>query len=268
MPFTLGKVLGLLAYPSTLILVALVVGLAASFLPDRLALPRALGRALLCLAVVAYAVIGLTPAWRWIAEPLETRFPPLAADAPAPEGIVLIGGMIDGATEPATGQAKALMGIEALETTIRLARRHPGIPIVFSGTGSIEADGVDLSEAATMARAVAAAGIDAGRFVLERRARTTWENAVFSHRMIEPRPGARWLLVTPAWHMPRSIGAFRAAGWDGIVAAPSLGETVRRAGPTASPGRRLHLFDVAAREWSGLLAYRLLGRSSALYPAP
>lgn len=268
MPFTLGKILGFLAYPSTIILLALTAGVAASVLPDRFTVSRALGRVALLLAVVAYAVIGLTPTWRRIAEPLETRFPPLAADAPAPEGIVLIGGMIDGATEPETGQAKALMGIEALETTIRLARRHPAIPIVFSGTGSIEANGADLSEAATMARAAAAAGIDPGRFVLERRARTTWENAVFSHRMIEPRPGARWLLVTPAWHMPRSIGAFRAAGWDGIVAAPSLGETARRAGPTASPGRRLHLFDVAAREWSGLLAYRLLGRSSALYPAP
>lgn len=268
MPFAIGKLLGYLAYPSTMLIVALLLGVAASFLPAERRPWRTIGRVLLVAAVLADAVVGFTPSWVVLMRPLETRFPALADDAPEPAGIILIGGMIDGSTEATVGRPKMLMGIEAIDLTIALARRHPHVPIVFSGTGTIEADGADYTEAATMARAVAAAGIDAGRFVYERRARTTWENAVFSHGMIEPRAGARWLLVTPAWHMPRSIAAFRAAGWDGIVAAPSIGETARTGGGNAPPSERLRLFDVAVREWTGLVAYRVLGRSTSVFPAP
>ncbi|NLH83647.1 MAG: YdcF family protein, partial [Phyllobacteriaceae bacterium] len=203
-----------------------------------------------------------------LAQPLETRFPPLPDDAPAPAGIVFIGGVVDGATEPATGRPKFGLGAEAIDETIRLARRWPDVPVVLSGTGSISADGTDLSEAGTMARLLVAAGIRSDRLILERRSRTTRENATLSHEMVRPAPGARWLLVTPAWHMPRSIGAFRGAGWDGIVAAPSLGEHLDPSNVNEPPSERLRLVDVMSREWLGLVAYRLLGRSPSLFPAP
>lgn len=269
MLFRLGKFLGWLAFPSTLILVALGFGLVVLALaPVARCGWRRAGWAALVGATALYAVAALTPLALWLATPLETRFPPLAPDAPAPAGIVLIGGVVDGATEPATGQPKFELGAEAIDETIRLARRYPEVPILLSGTGSIEADGTDLSEAGTMARLLRAAGIGADRLILERRSRTTRENATLSFEMVRPAPGARWLLVTPAWHMPRSIGAFRGAGWTGIVAAPSLGEHLRPNNANEPPSERLRLFDTMSREWLGLLAYRLLGRSPDVFPGP
>lgn len=268
MAFKIGKILGFLAFPSSVLLVGLVLACLALLLPAGFRRLRAAGTGLLVATTAAYALFGFTSFWLLLAAPLETRFPDLPADAPAPAGIVLIGGVVDGSTEPATGQAKYGMGSEAIDETLRLARRWPEVPIVLSGTGSISLDGTDLSEAGTMARLLIAAGIAPDRLILERRSRTTWENATLSHEMVRPAPGARWLLVTPAWHMPRSIGAFRAAGWDGIVAAPSLGERLRPFSVNASAAESLRLVDIMSREWFGLVAYRLLGRSPAVFPAP
>jgi uncharacterized SAM-binding protein YcdF (DUF218 family) len=268
MGFKFGKLLGFLAFPSTMVFALLVIGCLGLLLAGARPRLRRAAVALVVTATVVYGLLGGTNLWLALARPLEERFPDLAADAPPPAGIVFIGGVVDGSTEPLAGRPKLGMGAEAIDETLRLARRYPDVPIVLSGTGSFSVEGADLSEAATMARLLIAAGIPSDRLILERRSRTTWENARLSYEMVWPAPGARWLLVTPAWHMPRSIGAFRAAGWTGIVAAPSLGERLRPPSLNASPADALRLFDVMSREWLGLVAYRLLGRSTALFPAP
>ena len=58
-----------------------------------------------------------------------------------------------------------------------------------------------------------ALGIAHDRITAEEQSRNTIENAVFSRLLADPKPGERWLLVTSAFHMPRAIAAFRAAGF-------------------------------------------------------
>jgi uncharacterized SAM-binding protein YcdF (DUF218 family) len=188
----------------------------------------------------------------------------------APAGIVVLGGGTDGWMEEIHGKPKFLEGAEAIVEAARLAKRWPGVPIVLTGSGSgdIGEDGTDYTEAGSMARLLREYGVDEGRLILERRARTTWENASLSRDMVRPEPGARWVLVTQAWHMPRSIGAFRAAGWSGIVAHPAAWETGARPRLRPGFGEGLVLLDLGVKEVLGLIGYRAVGRSSALIPAP
>jgi len=51
-------------------------------------------------------------------------------------------------------------------------------------------------------------GIPKNRLVLERLSRNTLENAEFSKAVAAPKSGERWLLLTSAYHMPRSVGIF------------------------------------------------------------
>jgi uncharacterized SAM-binding protein YcdF (DUF218 family) len=69
-------------------------------------------------------------------------------------------------------------------------------------------------------------------------------------------------------HMPRSMGCFRHVGWD-MVAYPVNYRTGRTLTPDLLQlGGNLAQIDGAMREWVGLVAYRLLGRTDALLPSP
>ena len=110
-------------------------------------------------------------------------------------------------------------------------------------------------------------GIPRERVTLEGKSRNTAENAVFSKALANPKPGERWLLVTSAQHMPRSIGCFRQAGFI-VEAYPTAWRARKRVRlyPSDVLSSGLVRLDSATHEWLGLIAYWLTGRTSELLP--
>lgn len=157
---------------------------------------------------------------------LERRFPPkpLSQESRV-DGVVVLGG-----------------GLQRAQHAAALALRYPQARVILSGPSR--------REEALLQRVPDLAG----RLVVDRHARTTHENAVFSRNIAAPRPGERWLLVTSAVHMPRAIGAFRGAGFD-VEPQP-----VRSANGARSAASLAH-------ELLGLVYYRVLGRIPAFLPA-
>jgi uncharacterized SAM-binding protein YcdF (DUF218 family) len=113
-------------------------------------------------------------------------------------------------------------------------------------------------------------GIARNRIVAEDKSRNTVENALFSKAIAQPKPGDRWLLVTSAYHMPRSVGVFRKAGFP--VEPYPVDWRVRGTSDIWAPFQTvsdgLRRTDTAVREWIGLVVYWLTGRSSELFPGP
>ena len=112
--------------------------------------------------------------------------------------------------------------------------------------------------------------VDRGQVVYEENSRNTYENAHFTRELVQPKPGEKWLLVTSAAHMPRSVGLFRKAGFEVIpypVAFKSTGKEgqwyVPRSAATA-----LGNMEAAVHEYVGLWVYHLTGRIDNLFPAP
>jgi uncharacterized SAM-binding protein YcdF (DUF218 family) len=158
---------------------------------------------------------------------------------------------------------------ERMTAIAELARRFPDARIVFSGgSGRIIYDGI--SEASLAARLFESFGIAKERIALEDRSRDTDENGRFTKELVQPKPGERWLLVTSAHHMPRAVGVFRAAGFP-VEAFPVDYRTrgaIDLLRPFSTLGDGLRRTDTAMREWVGLLMYRMVGRTDALFPAP
>jgi uncharacterized SAM-binding protein YcdF (DUF218 family) len=218
-------------------------------------------------------IAGLSPLGNALMLPLENRFPAwdssLDASRGAPAGIVVLGGAIGPEIAAARGMPDLNEAAERITATAELARKYPSARIIYSGgnarlvlTGAIEADyAITLLEGLGVARS---------RIEAEGKSRNTIENADFSKALAAPKPGERWLLVTSAFHMPRAIGVFRHAGFA-VEAYPVDWRTrgsIDLVIPFDSLTAGLRRTDTAMREWMGLVAYRLTGRSSVLFPGP
>lgn len=265
--FVLSKVAWFFLAPSNLMLVAVVLGLVLTAWKRA----RRLGLRLAWAGAAAMLAFGFSPASTWLLHALETRFPLYAADAARPvDGIVLLGGAIQQEPTLALGQPVVNEAGDRLLAAAALARTYPDVPIVLSGGSASLVGATAHTEARGMAQVLEALGVSPERLVLEERSKNTWQNAVYSREVAEPQPGETWLLVTSAWHMPRSMGVFRQAGFP-VVPYPVDYRTMRsddltRGFATQSDG--LRRLDVAMREVIGLVAYRLTGRTDALFPAP
>jgi len=262
--FALSKILGFFTTPSNAI--AVVCGVGALLLLLR---RQRAGSLVLTFGILLLLVFGYSPAGNVLMLTLTERFPAWQSDGRDPDGIIVLGGAIDQEASAARGMVEMNGANERMSSTVELAKRFPKARIVFSGgSGNLIERG--LPEAPIAGDWLQRFDVAADRITLESGSRTTDENAVFTRRILMPKPGERWLLVTSAFHMPRSIGAFRAAGFD-VEAYPVDWRTRgwRDAGmPFDALASGLARTDTAIHEWTGLVSYWLSGRSSALYPGP
>jgi uncharacterized SAM-binding protein YcdF (DUF218 family) len=257
-----SKIFWILAQPSNLLLLFVVGGALALSLGQ-----RRLAAWLLYPAALAFLIIGLLPVGQWLMLPLENRFPALAEPPDDIDGIIVLGGAVDLTVAEGRDQIAFQDNVERNIALIELAERYPAAKLVFTG-GRDEILGTEVSEADVVRAFAARHGLD-GRVIFEDRSRNTHENAVLSKVLAGPEAGERWLLVTSAAHMPRSVGVFRQAGWP-VIAYPVDFRTSDEVGFLQVPdaARRWAEFDQAIKSWVGLVAYWLTGRTSALFPAP
>jgi uncharacterized SAM-binding protein YcdF (DUF218 family) len=261
--FLLSKTLGVLLLPTNFLI---SIGLAgALLLATRYA---SLGRKLLVTAMVLLAICAWSPLGKLLVYQLEARFPPWDAEG-APDGIVVLGGPIDADLSAAHGGAVVSSAGDRIVAAAVLAHRYPNARVMYSG-GSANLVSTDAKEADYAAQLFEGLGISKARLLMERQARNTHENAEFSKAMAAPKPGERWLLVTSAFHMPRSVGLFRKAGFN-VEPYPvdwriSRGADVLTLSTVAGDG--FMRVDLAVREWMGLIAYWATGKIDDLLPGP
>ena len=261
--FPASKVIFFLITPSNLFILATLLG--GLLVVARW---RRTGAGLVLLGALGLALGGLSPLSTLVMLPLENRFAEPSGDAPAPAGIIVLGGGVETGLSAVRRQ---FVGNDADERQIfmmELARRYPQVRLVFTGgNASLRGDG--LSEADVISRHADSLGLPRSRLILENRSRNTHENATFTAALVQPKPEERWLLVTSAWHMPRAVGCFRQAGFT-VEPYPvdyrTAGWKGLRFGGFASEG--LLILDLAVKEWIGLVAYRLAGYTDAWLPGP
>lgn len=253
----LSKLLHLLAQP----LNAVVVLLLLSLLMGQ-GKPRA-ARRLLLGGLVLLVLSGVTTIPDALLHQLERQSPEVkrATDLSGYTGIVVLGGALEsGRVSAQVEQSLLNAGAERMTAAVALWRRAPHLRVVFTG-GEGELFGTGPSEAQRAERFFTDMGLPASALTLEAASQNTYENAVFTRALPGINPSERWLLVTSAWHMPRSLAVFRTAGWN-VTPYPVDFRTT----PALSPLTNYSLRDGADRwelllhELIGLVAYRLTGR--------
>jgi uncharacterized SAM-binding protein YcdF (DUF218 family) len=220
------------------------------------------------LTVGAAVAIAILPVGAWLLAPLEDRFPRLNEPPQQIDGIIVLGGAINLRRAADRGGVPLGGFAERITAFVELAQQYPDAKLIYTGGSGLLLDQVHR-EADYAAQLLDTLGVAPGRVVYERESRNTYENAVYSVAAMRPQPGEVWLLVTSAFHMPRSVGVFRRAGWP-VTPYPVAYNT----GPDDTLrldfnfARGLGWTSVALHEWIGLTAYRWLGWTDTLFPGP
>ncbi len=130
-------------------------------------------------------------------------------------GIIVLGGMFDGHLSKERGQIAANDNIERMICFTDLAKKYPGARKVFSG-GSGDINYPDDKESAVAEAYLKEYNLDNDSVFYDMDSRNTYENAVFSKELVNPAAGQNWILITSAFHMPRSVGIFEKQDWKVI----------------------------------------------------
>ena len=262
MTFIFGKLVWVLLQPGNLLLLCLVAGVFLLLRGHRL------GRILIILPALAFLLLAVAPIGPAMLLVLEQRFPrpPMLPDRI--DGILVLGGAVDPRISLSFGETVFNSSVARVLAGVALARHHPEAKLALvSGEG--EFFPVGFAESRATSGFVVEEGIPAARIILEERSRSTHENAVFAKELIRPGPAETWVLVTSAYHMPRAVASFRAVDWP-VIPYPVDFRVDPRTGLRANFNLAdgLDTATLAGKEWAGLVAYRLLGWTGELFPAP
>jgi uncharacterized SAM-binding protein YcdF (DUF218 family) len=192
---------------------------------------------------------------------LEVQYPLSAAqDSPSAEAIVVLGGFTQPPLPPRPN-IDVDEGFDRLLHGLRLWRAGKAPLLVFSGGNIPYLTGSSMTEAASLCSLALEYGVDPRAILLEEESRNTYENALYTGRLLRERGLNRVLLVTSAAHMPRAVAVFRKQGLE-VLPAPTDLQVVTRSfnlfqlmpGPAA-----LAYSNAAIKEQVGMWIYWLRG---------
>ena len=206
-------------------------------------------------ALLLYAA-SVAPVSEWLLRELEYRVPP-AAVIGTDVIVVLGGGTMKDVPTPAgwSGQLHDAAGQRLLAAYA--LHRQTGLPLLVSG-GEVFAE--YGREAVIMRDILVSFGVSPAKIILEDRSLNTTENAQLTAPILLQRGLRHPLLVTSAFHMPRSVTEFQRAGIS-VAPYPAGFYTSRRYHGTlldvVPSGSALRGTSSALKEYLGLAALAL-----------
>ena len=229
-------------------------------------IPRRYKISLGIITVLLY-FLSIQPVADFLLRPLEDAYPPLLSgdlnqSKDSWEGleaiVILGGGTIQNSPEARDG--RDTLASDAMKRAVYAFDLRDYFPVPYVFSGGIVFDYNQESEAATAGRFFVSLGLPYERLMLEAKSRNTWENARETAKLGIKRA----ILVTSAYHMPRSVFCFERNG-IAVIPAPTDYKCAR--------GKKTDFFSFmpsmgslgktyqALHEYIGLLSYRILYRS-------
>ncbi|RKX75741.1 MAG: YdcF family protein [Spirochaetes bacterium] len=256
--FLLSKILQILVLPPGIIIVALILAFLFLFKKKYL-----VTKFLLFFSLISLYSLSLEPISDLIIKPLEDLHPPLdrenfslyLEDRIQPEYIVVLGG---GTVESSPEEGgSGTLNTTSLKRLIYgyLLFKETKLPIILAGGRVIEKE-IYEPEAEVALRTLLEMGVPENKIGIEAESRNTWENAEHVKERFSPE---KIILVTSAYHMPRSVYSFRQNGMD-CIPAPTDYKTNRAVYNFLSffpDMEELKDSYSAIREFFGLLYYRI-----------
>ena len=259
--FWLSKLIWYLIAPLNLILIVLVVVWICQLLKF-----KKVAGILFSYVIISLIFLSLFPVGNWLLEPLEDRYTSSPMLPGKIEGIIVLGGSIDPGLSHYWGQVETGGAIERELTFLHLAKKYPEAKLIYTG-GSSSLVHHEFKEADEAEKFFEYLDFDTSRIMFDRDARNTYENARLTIDKFNPEMKLPWVLITSAYHMPRSMGTFCALGWK-VIPYPVDHRTQNNSLTSVEFNLTGHMLDInlAIHEWLGLYVYYLTGKTTTIFP--
>ncbi|MDG6774737.1 YdcF family protein [Thiomicrorhabdus sp. ZW0627] len=262
--FLFSKIAWAFLSPGNLFVIALILG--TLYLINNHV--RAAKKILVPTALISFFTMAY-PVGDFLMNPLESRFSKPESMPKDIDGIIILGGGEDLKRSLSWNVAELGLGGDRYIAAAKLAAQYPKAPVIFTGgSGSVQLQDTKDDEGSIAKQILTTIGIDEKRLVIESSSRNTYENFLYTQPKL-PKPDGTYLLVTSAFHMPRSVGIARQLGIN-VIPYP----VDYRSNSSDLRQWDFDLFDhlkalePAVKEWIGLTVYYWTDKTSEWYPSP
>lgn len=210
--FFFKKFITPLFYPFSIIILLLLTGMAMLWFTRK----QKAGKIIVTSAACLLVILGYDYVPDLLLAPLENRYPPFSLEKnhnpipPVKWIVVLGGGYVNDRAIPVTDQVSSST-LKRIAEGIRIHKSMPGSRIVLSGGPVYYSE----PEANIMFKVTTIMGIDEKNIIMESLSKDTAEQALNIKRLLGR---DRFVLVTSAYHMPRSIRTFNSYDLSPIAA--------------------------------------------------
>ena len=181
------------------------------------------------------------------------------------DGILILGGATDALMFKEYGQISLNGSAERLVESVDIIRKHQNAKVIFSG-GSGVLNRPDLGHSDVAKFFYKKMGLDTNRLIFENSSRNTYENILFSKKIIIPKKNEKWLLITSASHMKRAQLVAEKNNWNFIPYAVDFKNLKNfKFIFNLNLLSNINSFQQGSHEWLGLVSYYLMGRTSKIF---
>ncbi len=250
--FVASKILVWLIYPLSLGILLLGFGYLAGLLRR-----KALFHVLFLLGTATLYLCSIQPVADFLLKPLERKYLPANISTLKADAIVVLGGDLRKEIFPRNNIE--VDGNRVLKA-VRLFKQKAA-PIIIMTGGSGDLFDPHFKEAELMKELAVELSVPGGKVLSETQSRNTRENAIYTKQILDQIKAKRIILVTSAYHLPRSVALLKKIGVDTVPVASDFYATDENYDPFSFIPRPLALLhsSFAIKEYVGIFVYWLRG---------
>ena len=253
--YLFSKLIWVVLNPLNLLLIILIIGFFFKTINMKI-----ISKAFYTLFLIFFVIAGIFPTGSLILSNLEKNYPALTTLPSYVDGILILGGPSSPGLTREHEQVSFNEAGERLTESVKLIKNYQSSKIIFSGGFG------ELPHTYVAKKFFSEMGIDISYIIFESKSRNTFENILFSKKIINPKESENWLLVTSSFHMSRAINVAEKLNWK-FIPYPVDFRTSKKFisfKPRFALLDNFNSFNLASHEVVGLLSYYLLGRSSKI----
>jgi uncharacterized SAM-binding protein YcdF (DUF218 family) len=209
--FLLKKLVGNLLSPLSIAYIILIAAVLFLWFSSR----KKTGKVLATAGLLIFLMLGYNYIPNQMIKALETRYPPYSVDEEENREsfsfVAVLGCGYSGSSNLPANIRLNEIALMRLVEGVRIHRLHPESRMIFSGAGPKKNE----SSAAVMKKAAILLGVSPDNILVEGKPRDTREEARHIRRIVEDK---RFILVTSAVHMHRSMSLFKGLGMNPVPA--------------------------------------------------